>query len=27
VWMSVPDAIKRLTYTRDKTLLVEQNLP
>jgi 8-oxo-dGTP pyrophosphatase MutT (NUDIX family) len=27
VWMSVADAIKRLTYTRDKTLLVEQNLP
>ncbi len=27
VWMSVPDAIKRLTYTRDKTLLVQQTLP
>jgi 8-oxo-dGTP diphosphatase len=27
VWLSVPDAIKRLTYARDKTLLVQQNLP
>ncbi len=27
VWLSLPDAIKRLTYQRDKTLLVQQNLP
>ena len=27
VWLSVPDAIKRLTYTRDKTLLTQQSLP
>jgi len=27
VWMSVADAIKRLTYTRDKTLLIQQDLP
>ena len=26
-WLSVDDAIKRLTYARDKTLLVQQNLP
>ena len=26
-WLSLPDAIKRLTYSRDKTLLVQQNLP
>ena len=27
LWLSVPDAIKRLTYTRDKTLLLQQTLP
>jgi predicted NUDIX family NTP pyrophosphohydrolase len=27
VWLSVPDAIKRLTYSRDKTLLLQQTLP
>ena len=27
VWLPVPAAIKRLTYTRDKTLLVQQELP
>lgn len=27
LWLSVPDAIKRLTYTRDKTLLLQQDLP
>src|SRR6202521_3722482 len=26
-WLSVDDAIKRLTYGRDKTLLVQQSLP
>ena len=26
-WLSVDDAIKRLTYARDKTLLVQQSLP
>ena len=26
-WLSLPEAIKRLTYSRDKTLLVQQNLP
>lgn len=27
LWLSVPDAIKRLTYERDKTLLLQQDLP
>jgi 8-oxo-dGTP diphosphatase len=27
LWLSVDDAIKRLTYDRDKTLLVQQDLP
>ena len=27
LWLSVEDAIKRLTYPRDKTLLVQQDLP
>jgi 8-oxo-dGTP pyrophosphatase MutT (NUDIX family) len=27
LWLSIPDAVKRLTYTRDKTLLVQQTLP
>jgi 8-oxo-dGTP pyrophosphatase MutT (NUDIX family) len=26
-WLSVRDAIKRLTYSRDKTLLLQQDLP
>jgi hypothetical protein len=26
-WLSIDDAIKRLTYGRDKTLLVQQSLP
>ena len=25
-WLSLSDAVKRLTYTRDKTLLAQQNL-
>lgn len=27
LWLSIPDAIKRLTYGRDKTLLAQQTLP
>ena len=27
IWVSIPDAVKRLTYQRDKTLLAQQNLP
>jgi len=27
LWLTLSDAIKRLTYPRDKTLLVQQNLP
>ena len=27
LWITVSDAIKRLTYTRDKTLLLQQTLP
>lgn len=27
VWMTVPDAIKRLTYERDKALIAQQPLP
>jgi hypothetical protein len=27
VWMSVDQAVKRLTYGRDKTLLLQQDLP
>jgi 8-oxo-dGTP diphosphatase len=27
LWLSVEDAIKRLSYGRDKTLLVQQDLP
>jgi hypothetical protein len=27
LWLSVDQAIKRLTYERDKTLLVQQDLP
>lgn len=26
LWLSVPDAVKRLTYDRDKTLLLQQDL-
>lgn len=26
LWLSVPDAVKRLTYGRDKTLLLQQDL-
>ena len=26
-WLPVEDAIKRLTYGRDKTLLLQQDLP
>lgn len=26
-WMSVDDAVKRLSYARDKTLISQQNLP
>ena len=27
LWVSIPDAIRRLTYERDKTLLEQQTLP
>jgi 8-oxo-dGTP pyrophosphatase MutT (NUDIX family) len=27
LWLSIPDAVKRLTYPRDKTLLSQQTLP
>jgi 8-oxo-dGTP pyrophosphatase MutT (NUDIX family) len=27
IWMSVPDAVKRLTYERDKALIAQQPLP
>lgn len=27
IWVSIPEAVKRLTYERDKTLLMQQNLP
>jgi hypothetical protein len=27
LWLSVEDSIKRLTYERDRTLLVQQSLP
>jgi 8-oxo-dGTP diphosphatase len=27
LWLSVPDAVKRLSYGRDKTLLLQQDLP
>lgn len=27
VWLSVPDAVKRLTYERDKALIAQQPLP
>jgi 8-oxo-dGTP pyrophosphatase MutT (NUDIX family) len=27
VWLPIADAIKRLTYARDKTLLLQQSLP
>jgi 8-oxo-dGTP pyrophosphatase MutT (NUDIX family) len=26
LWLSIPDAVKRLTYGRDKTLLLQQDL-
>jgi 8-oxo-dGTP diphosphatase len=26
LWLPVPDAVKRLTYGRDKTLLLQQDL-
>jgi 8-oxo-dGTP pyrophosphatase MutT (NUDIX family) len=27
VWLPIPQAVKRLTYSRDKTLVVQQDLP
>ncbi|HET7466301.1 MAG TPA: NUDIX hydrolase [Candidatus Dormibacteraeota bacterium] len=27
IWMTVPDAVKRLTYERDKALIAQQPLP
>lgn len=27
LWLTIPDAVKRLTYSRDKTLLLQQDIP